>query len=204
MASALRGSLELLGEIGFLNVLLPFLFVYVLVFASLERSKVFGTENGKARTNLNAMGAFVIAFTFISFASQVDTLTQYLQVLGMACVFIMCVLFMFTAWQQDQFFEKKNYLYAIALAFVVLAFFYIVGLFNSEKFSFILDLIFNPVVVTVISFYALVMFITGGKVKKSDSQTSTTKHDTSNPREIEGTEYVRRIEGDELRKDGVK
>lgn len=64
--SPLAGAIEFLKEFGFYDVVLPFLLVFTIVFAVLEKTKIFGTEDGKPRKNINAMIAFVIALFFVA------------------------------------------------------------------------------------------------------------------------------------------
>ena len=58
--------MALSDKVGLNDIILPFLLVFSIVFAILEKTKVFGVEeiDGKkyTRKNLNAMTAFVIAF----------------------------------------------------------------------------------------------------------------------------------------------
>lgn len=64
MVSTLGNAIAFLQDFGLFDVLLPFLLVFTLVFAILEKTKIFGTEGkeGHSRKNLNAMVAFSIAF----------------------------------------------------------------------------------------------------------------------------------------------
>ncbi len=192
MVSDLRASIEFLQELGFLNVLLPFIFVYVVLFAILEKTKALGVEkNGKAKTNINSMVAFVVGFIFIASASRVETLTTYLQILGMGMVFIMTILYMFAAWGQKQYFDKKTYLYGAVLVFVVVGFFYSMGLANSVKWGFIFELIFNPIVIIVLTFYIVVMYITHGDKKK--------KGTTDDPEKIKNaTEEIKEYSSEKM------
>ncbi len=79
-ASSFRGALELFNRIGLYDVVLPFLLVFTLVFAILEKTRVFGTEeiNGTTypRRNLNSMMAFVIAFFVVASAELVEIITE--------------------------------------------------------------------------------------------------------------------------------
>lgn len=78
--STFRGVLEFFGKIGIYDVILPFLLVFTIVFAILEKTRVFGTEKVKGeeytRKNLNAMTAFVIAFFVIASSRLVEVLTE--------------------------------------------------------------------------------------------------------------------------------
>ncbi len=95
-ASAFRGVIDFFVEIGLYDVVLPFLLVFTMVFAILEKSKVFGTETIKdkeyPKKNLNAMAAFVIAFFVVASARLVEIITK---VSAHAVVFLLAlVLFM--------------------------------------------------------------------------------------------------------------
>lgn len=80
MVSTFRGAIEFFDKIGIYDVILPFLLVFTIVFAILEKTKVFGTEeiDGKKLTkkNLNSITAFVIAFLVVASSKLVETITQ--------------------------------------------------------------------------------------------------------------------------------
>jgi hypothetical membrane protein len=77
--TALRGVFDFLEKVGLFDVVLPFLLVFTIVFAILEKTKVFGTEEieGKkyTRKNLNATTAFVIAFLVVASSRLVEVIT---------------------------------------------------------------------------------------------------------------------------------
>ena len=78
MATTVLGNvIEFFGRLGIFDVVLPFLLVFTMMFAVLERTKVFGTEGkeGKTRKNLNAMVAFVIAFLVLASSKLVEAIT---------------------------------------------------------------------------------------------------------------------------------
>lgn len=78
--SAFRGTIEFFQDLGVYDVVLPFLLVFTIVFAILEKTKVFGTEEieGKkyTRKNINAMVAFVTAFFVIASSRVVEIITE--------------------------------------------------------------------------------------------------------------------------------
>lgn len=77
---ALVGAVGFLDKLGVYDVVLPFLLVFTIVFAILEKTKVFGLEeiNGKEypRRNLNAMAAFVIAFLVVASTNLVGAINR--------------------------------------------------------------------------------------------------------------------------------
>ncbi len=80
MANPLRETVGFFDKIGLFDVVLPFLLVFTIVFAILEKTKVLGTEEieGKKFTkkNLNAIASFVIAFLVIASSELVEIITK--------------------------------------------------------------------------------------------------------------------------------
>jgi len=80
MATPFRETIEFFDRIGLFDVVLPFLLVFTVVFALLERTKVFGVDEieGKKYTkkNLNSVAAFVIAFLVVASSKLVEVITE--------------------------------------------------------------------------------------------------------------------------------
>ncbi|MEA2036965.1 MAG: hypothetical protein U9O94_05620 [Nanoarchaeota archaeon] len=80
MASAFRNVIEFFADIGLYDVVLPFILVFTIVFAILEKTRVFGMEtiDGKQYTkkNLNSMTAFVMAFFVVASSQLVEIITK--------------------------------------------------------------------------------------------------------------------------------
>ncbi len=78
--TAFRDVLDFFMRLGVYDVLLPFILVFTIVFAILERTKVLGTEKLNnieyGKKNLNAMTAFVIAFLVIASAQMVSIINN--------------------------------------------------------------------------------------------------------------------------------
>ncbi len=80
MASQFSEIIDFFANIGVFEVVLPFLLVFTVVFAFLERTKVFGVEkiDGKDYTkkNLNSAAAFVMAFLVVASSKLVEIITK--------------------------------------------------------------------------------------------------------------------------------
>ncbi len=78
--SNFREILSFFDRLGVYDVILPFLLVFTIVFAILEKTKVFGVEKVDSKEytkkNLNAMVAFCIAFFVVASARLVETITE--------------------------------------------------------------------------------------------------------------------------------
>ena len=97
--SPLRGVIEFFGDVGLYDVVLPFLLVFTIVFAILEKTRVLGEEmidNKKySRKNLNTMAAFVIAFLVVASSQLVEIIStvssQMVVLLMLAVLFLLLV-----------------------------------------------------------------------------------------------------------------
>lgn len=99
MVTPFRGIIDFFVNIGVFDVVLPFLLVFTIVFALLERTKVFGTEKieGKDYTkkNLNSAAAFVIALLVVGSSRLVEIITtvssQFVVLLFLIVLFLLLV-----------------------------------------------------------------------------------------------------------------
>lgn len=99
MASTFRGVIEFFVRLGVYDVVLPFLLVFTIVFAIMEKTKVFGVEKTKdgefTRKNLNSMVAFVVAFLVIASSRLVaiinETMANMVLLLMMSVCFLILI-----------------------------------------------------------------------------------------------------------------
>lgn len=99
MVSVFRGALDFFQEIGIYDVVLPFLLVFTIMFAILEKTKIFGYEDPETkkytRKNLNSMVAFVTAFLVVASARLVaiinQTISQVVLLLLLAILFLLLI-----------------------------------------------------------------------------------------------------------------
>lgn len=94
--STFRGIIYFFDRIGIYDVVLPFLLVFTIVYAILEKTKVLGTEEIKGvkytRKNLNAMTAFAISFLVVASSKLVAIIanvSSQMVVLLLASVFFL-------------------------------------------------------------------------------------------------------------------
>lgn len=94
--SVFRGIIEFLDKLGIYDVILPFLLVFTIVFAILDKTKVLGTEtidgNKVTKKNLNAMVAFVSAFFVVASARIVSAINEAVASVALLLILIVCFL----------------------------------------------------------------------------------------------------------------
>lgn len=101
--SVFRGVIEFFAKVGLYDIVLPFLLVFTLIFAILEKTKILGVETieGKTTTkkNINAMIAFVVAFLVIASTQLVAVISTFmanivlLVILGVSFLLLVGVFF---------------------------------------------------------------------------------------------------------------
>ena len=90
----LRAIIEGLEAIGFYNVILPFLLVYVVVFAILEKSNIFsgGSAQEDQVRKVNAIVAFVFALFVVASLQTVRFIESLIINVVLVIIFILLVL----------------------------------------------------------------------------------------------------------------
>ena len=99
MTSTFRGVIEFFVRLGIYDVVLPFLLVFTIVFAIMEKTKVLGVEKTNegefTRKNLNSMVAFVTAFLVVASSRLVaiinETLANMVLLLMLSVCFLMLI-----------------------------------------------------------------------------------------------------------------
>ena len=111
--SAFRGVVDFLGELGVYDIVLPFLLVFTIVFAILEKTKVLGLDkvNGKELTkkNLNAMVAFVVAFLVIASTQLVAAINTVMANIVLLLILAICFLMLVGTFFGDKEFTLKDF-----------------------------------------------------------------------------------------------
>ncbi len=94
--SGFRGIIEFFADIGMYDVILPFLLVFAIVFAILEKTKIFGTDSiaGKeySKKNINSIVAFVIAFLVIASSQLVAIINEAVANVVLLLILSVCFL----------------------------------------------------------------------------------------------------------------
>ncbi len=111
--SAFRGMIGFLNKLGVYDVILPFLLVFTIVFAILEKTKILGVDKieGKefGKKNINAMVAFVIAFLVIASTQLVAVINQVMANVVLLIILGVCFLLLIGVFFGDKEFTLKDF-----------------------------------------------------------------------------------------------
>ena len=120
MAAPLVEAMEFLKDFGFFDIVLPFLLIFAITFAVLEKTEIFG----KDKKNINSMIAFVIGLLFVTVPKVVTVVQEALPNIGIMLVVLMSFMMLvgFFVVQSDKgehFFEKQVFLKWLFIIFVL-------------------------------------------------------------------------------------
>ena len=133
----LGNAIEFLKDLGFFDVVLPFLLVFTIVFAILEKTRILGVtklSNGTdvANKNLNSVVAFVIGLLVVAASNIVGIFNEALPKVVLLIVFLISFLMLIGILfktEELNFQEKHKRFYS----FLMIAFFILViGVFLSS------------------------------------------------------------------------
>jgi len=181
VSTVLGGVIGFLGELGVYDILLPFLLVFTLMFAFLEKTKVLGLEvivdkAGKEHTytrkNLNAIVAFTTGFFVIASSQLVRIISEVLAnviilvVVGVS--FMLAIGVYHTGTDEMKLSNKwKNVLYPISFIAILLILFNALGWIDAI-YNFILQTASTTwfaTIIFILVFIGLIFWITGSNAK---------------------------------------
>jgi len=111
--SAFRGMIDLLNKLGVYDVILPFLLVFTIIFAILEKTKIFGVDKvsgqDMGKKNINAMVAFVIGFLVIASTKLVGVINEVMANVVLLVILGVCFLLLIGVFFGDKEFTLEKF-----------------------------------------------------------------------------------------------
>jgi hypothetical protein len=176
-----------LQEIGIMDVILPFILVFTIVFAILQKTKILGHEDGEAKKpkkNFNAAIALVMALAVVvphitgSYPTEgsdvVNIINSALPNISVVLIAVVMMLLMIGVFGGEVNIFKSG-LSGYAVAFAIAATIFIFGTAAywwelPQWASFLLDSDTQALVVILLVFGALIMFITADDTPKDNKK----------------------------------
>ena len=133
MPSPLQNAINFFKDFGFFDIVLPFLFVFTIIFAILEKTKILGTEKDDGKTpkkNLDSMVAFVIAMIVVATNKVVSIINESLPNVVLLIVgFVSFLILVGTFWNgQEDFMKSHKGWYK---TFTIISFIFLIMVFLS-------------------------------------------------------------------------
>jgi hypothetical protein len=174
----LKEILITLDNFGFSEIVIPFVLVFVLVYALVRRTKVFTNKSHAA------MIALVSGFFFISFTVLVDRMLIFIPYFVLILVFIFMLQIVFgMAGQKVKGNKTIRVLFLVVMGFLFLIFF---GLDPAEAIAKVISILFTPWVILILTIIGIFYYMTkdSGKNSKSNSNKDIeSKPESSSPKE---------------------
>jgi len=113
-------AITILQSEFFTRLVLPFLLVFALIFAILDKSKILG----EGKRQINAIIAFVVALIFISFSSAVGITIQLMGFMAVVAVILLVflLLYSFVGGKQEENWMKITFGIIIGIALIIALF----------------------------------------------------------------------------------
>jgi hypothetical protein len=122
VSTPLEKSIEFLQNFGLFDVILPFLLVFTIIFAILEKTKILGVEEeGRPKKNLNSMVSFVIALLVVATNKIVTALKLALPNIVLLVIVVISFLILIGSFRKSEELEfSKDHPYWYKFFMVIL------------------------------------------------------------------------------------
>jgi hypothetical membrane protein len=187
--TAFGGVIGFMMRLGVYDVILPFLLIFTIMYAILEKTKVFGTEKVGdteiTRRNINAMVAFVTAFLVLASSGIIEIFNKALpRIMVLLVIAVMYLMLIGVFWNEKEELKLsskwKTFFMIIMFIGVVLVF---AGSIETDSGESWLEWLFNYIaanwnsttvssIVLLIIIVGLIMWITANDKPKTGSSES--------------------------------
>lgn len=134
MASVFRGTIDFFWKLGIYDVILPFLLIYTVMYAVLEKTKVLGTDSsGNTKKSINAVVSLCVSFFVVASTKLVAIISSgianVMLVIIMIFSFILLASMFFSGEGDDKFKlspkTKKIAIFAVMIIVICIFLYYI-------------------------------------------------------------------------------
>ncbi len=171
MVSPLQAAIDFLQTFGFFDIILPFILVFTLVYAILEKTKILGKEEEGGKKNVNALVAFVFGLFVVAATNIVNVLKDALPVITLLLIVILSFMLLVGSFHGDKefsfFAENKGwriFLTVVLLIGIILIFMNFIKTKSGDSWLEVFwdfatnDFNSGPVVSSVL-FLAIIVFV---------------------------------------------
>ena len=189
-ASVFRNAIGFMEKIGVYDIVLPFLLIFTIIFAILEKTKILGIEKvgdqELTKKNINSIVAFCTSFLVIASTQLVSVINEVIANVVLLLILAICFLLLVGVFFGDKEFTLEDYPGWVKF-FMVVMFIGVVGIFmnaikiNTKKGTHsILEVVFSifqnwqaewaATIIFLIVIIGFMAFITHEPKKKNDKK----------------------------------
>lgn len=131
MPATIDPVIRFLGFIGVVDVVLPFILVFTMIYAFLEKSKILGDEKHR----FNAIVSVMIALFVVGSANILGLTTQIVQYLGLFTIIVLAFVLVFGLLGVEHLPQNKvwNSVFFIVFMFISVSVFRSLGWFGQDN-----------------------------------------------------------------------
>ena len=139
MVTPLGKAIEFFRDFGLFDVILPFLLVFTIIFAILEKTRILGTAKIKGEElpnrNLNSMVAFVVGLLTVATANVVRTINESLPNVVLLTVVGVSFLIMIGVFMKTEEFDFQKKHKKLYMTFIVIMFIGVIAIFLNSIYD---------------------------------------------------------------------
>ncbi len=118
-----KEAVVFLDKLGMWDIVLPFIFVFTVVYAVLEKTKVLGKEeDGTPKHRFNAMASFVIGFFVLIAVDTLNIINRFSQWMVILILMGVCVAILFSFFGFKDIRKVKYGKFFMPIAFIIFGF----------------------------------------------------------------------------------
>lgn len=139
MVSPLGKAVEFFRDFGLFDIILPFLLVFTIIFAILEKTRILGTVKFKGEDypnkNLNSMVAFVVALLTVATANVVRTINESLPNVVLLVVISVSFLIMIGVFMKTEELDLRSKHKRLYMTFIIIMFISVIAIFLNSIYD---------------------------------------------------------------------
>lgn len=165
-----KEAITFMEDYGFYDVVLPFLLVFTIIYATLQKIQIFGKESRR----YNTLIALSIALMFTAATNLVEALNQYLPIIGVVLAAFLGIMLLLGMFGVEQGSAGTKVLGWVVTGGVILAiaFHYLSGLKGASGIYKILESNASTIIIVGIILGIILAVIKSGKEEKTESKPS--------------------------------
>ncbi|MBU1104204.1 MAG: hypothetical protein KJ600_06655, partial [Nanoarchaeota archaeon] len=129
------GGATILSHPVFVETILPFLLIFTIVFAILQKSKVLGED----KKQIDAIVALVVGLIVISFAQAIGVILQMIPFLAVSLVVILVLMILIGSFWKDGLPKPLQYVLIAVISIAVV----VAVMYFTSAWQWMLDMIYG-------------------------------------------------------------
>ncbi len=158
-------AIKLLVDLGLLDVVLPFILVFTIVYGFLQKSKVLGTDNGVPKTKLNTTVALVFGLFTVAFANYVRVIHEIVLYSVIAIFGVIFSLIVSRVFGMKKLWEQK---WSPIIAFVIVGLIGLLALLKENPFAIDWINSIMPPLIALLLFIFVIWYVLHDRKEKGE------------------------------------